>query len=66
MADSGATRLEKDPAGAPGREPRERVLEVDAVTLQFGGLTALDDVSFHIERGEILGLIGPNGAGKTT
>lgn len=44
----------------------EKVLEVDAVTLRFGGLTALDNVSFDIRKGEILGLIGPNGAGKTT
>ncbi|MGZ4708474.1 MAG: ABC transporter ATP-binding protein [Acidimicrobiales bacterium] len=46
--------------------PRGKMLEVDDVTLRFGGVTALDGVSFHINTGEILGLIGPNGAGKTT
>nr|NIS71273.1 ATP-binding cassette domain-containing protein [Pseudomonadota bacterium] len=37
-----------------------------AVTKRFGGLVAVNDVSMHIEEGEVLGLIGPNGAGKTT
>jgi branched-chain amino acid transport system ATP-binding protein len=47
------------PAGTP-------LLKADHVTVRFGGLTAVDDVSFEVREGDLLGLIGPNGAGKTT
>jgi branched-chain amino acid transport system ATP-binding protein len=42
------------------------LLQLSSIGKQFGGLSALSDVSLHIQRGEIYGLIGPNGAGKTT
>lgn len=43
-----------------------RILELDSVTMKFGGVTALNNVNFHVNEGEIAALIGPNGAGKTT
>ncbi len=42
------------------------LLKVEHLTMRFGGLTAVDDVSFEVGRQDITALIGPNGAGKTT
>jgi branched-chain amino acid transport system ATP-binding protein len=48
------------------RDPAQPLLDVREVTVRFGGLVALDGLSFTIEREQICALIGPNGAGKTT
>jgi branched-chain amino acid transport system ATP-binding protein len=56
-ADSFSTAAETSPVP---------LLEIRDVALRFGGIVALDGISFTIEEGQILGLIGPNGAGKTT
>ena len=62
-AATGPTALRPAPAELAARPA---VMEVAGLTKRFGGITAVDDVTFDLRRGEILGLIGPNGAGKTT
>jgi ABC-2 type transport system ATP-binding protein len=47
-------------------QENELVIEVQHLTKRYGPVTAVDDVTFRVERGEILGFLGPNGAGKTT
>jgi len=42
------------------------VIEVSHLTKVFAGATAVDEISFQVDRGELLGFLGPNGAGKTT
>ena len=46
--------------------PDSHLLETESLTINFGGLYAVDSVDFHLEKGEIVGLIGPNGSGKST
>ncbi|HEV7886263.1 MAG TPA: MFS transporter [Acidimicrobiales bacterium] len=60
-----ARRSERDQR-AMGLSEARPALEVAGLTKRYGGITAVDDVSFVLREGEVLGLIGPNGAGKTT
>jgi ABC-type branched-subunit amino acid transport system ATPase component/ABC-type branched-subunit amino acid transport system permease subunit len=62
-----ATPVHPPPTDAVGgRAAGQILLEVDGLSKSFGGLRAVQDASFAVRQGEILGLIGPNGAGKTT
>ncbi|GMU78622.1 MAG: ABC transporter ATP-binding protein [Acidimicrobiia bacterium] len=61
--------IEAAPVGAPEPQPsgdRPPALAMESVSVRFGGIRALADVSFSVAPGEVMGLIGPNGAGKTT
>ena len=59
-------RIDTAAAGRPPRQAGVELLDVRGVSRAFLGLHALDDVSFGVRAGDILGVIGPNGAGKTT
>ncbi len=64
--DSGTAAAVPKAARLDASGDRPVVLEVNGLTKRFGGINAVNDVTFSLHEGEIIGLIGPNGAGKTT
>ena len=63
---SSAMEANKELAGSPVQLDDDVLLSVRGLKMYFGGLKAVDDLTFDVKKGEIFGLIGPNGAGKTT
>jgi branched-chain amino acid transport system permease protein len=55
-----------DPINVPVLREPQSILEVDGVSKRYGGVVAVSDVGFSVQRGEFVGIVGPNGAGKTT
>src|SRR5919106_835168 len=62
ITEQGRTRV----ASPSGQDREELLLEGSGITKYFGAITALNDVGFRLQRGEVLGVVGDNGAGKST
>jgi branched-chain amino acid transport system ATP-binding protein len=58
--------MERGSVPSPSAEPSDLIFDVDNITLRFGGVVSLNEVSLQMHRGQVLAIIGPNGAGKTS